>query len=106
MLTTSSPSLRHGARLLTHRSPLTSRVQVIAEVRDSKARQFLAQLPVTVATRSPSVEALAAVTAFAKATGDYAALSLNDLRVRRSSPPVLCCAECAAGARANLHARR
>jgi RNA-binding protein NOB1 len=50
-------------------------------VRDSKARAFLSQLHVDIAQRSPSAAALAAVTAFAKATGDYAALSLNDLRV-------------------------
>ncbi|ORZ35006.1 Nin one binding Zn-ribbon like-domain-containing protein [Catenaria anguillulae PL171] len=54
---------------------------VLAEVRDAAAREALARLPFTIETRNPSEEAMAAVSAFAKLTGDFASLSVTDLRV-------------------------
>lgn len=54
---------------------------VIREVRDARARARLALLDGVLIIRPPSSEALTAVTAFARATGDYSVLSLADLRV-------------------------
>lgn len=55
--------------------------QVIEEVRDAKARKFLAAFPLPIATKDPSPAALKAVADFARKTGDYAFLSAVDLRV-------------------------
>jgi len=55
--------------------------QVISEVRDAKAREFLKNFPFEIQTREPTPAALKAVAAFAKKTGDYAFLSGVDLRV-------------------------
>jgi len=55
--------------------------QVLSEVRDAKARQFMQNFPFEIIERDPSPEALKAVAAFARKTGDYAFLSPVDLRV-------------------------
>lgn len=55
--------------------------QVIEEIRDEKARQYLQSFPFEIETRDPTPVALQAVSAFAKKTGDYAFLSPVDLRV-------------------------
>ena len=55
--------------------------EVLRELRDRQARQMLASLPVELQTREPSGEALAAIKAFARQTGDLAALSVVDQRV-------------------------
>jgi RNA-binding protein NOB1 len=55
--------------------------QVIEEVRDARARQFLANFPFPIVTKDPSPAAMKAVAAFARKTGDYAFLSAADLRV-------------------------
>lgn len=54
---------------------------VIHEVRDARARSHLELLSGVLVVRLPSAEALAEVTRFSRATGDYAVLSLTDLRV-------------------------
>lgn len=54
---------------------------VIAEIRDKRARNALEHLPFTLQTREPSAEALNAVVNFSRKTGDFAYLSLTDLRV-------------------------
>lgn len=54
---------------------------VVNEVRDKRARMRLTILQSVLIVRAPSSEALAAVSSFAKATGDYHVLSLTDLRV-------------------------
>lgn len=54
---------------------------VVQEVRDARARARLSLLQGALILRVPSAEALAAVTEFARATGDYSSLSLTDLRV-------------------------
>lgn len=54
---------------------------VVQEVRDKRARMRLTVLQGVLVIRPPSSEALAAVSSFAKATGDYHVLSLTDLRV-------------------------
>ncbi|TMW58513.1 hypothetical protein Poli38472_010072 [Pythium oligandrum] len=54
---------------------------VVAEIRDKRARAILDALPFTLQTREPSAEAMKAVANFSRKTGDFASLSLTDLRV-------------------------
>lgn len=54
---------------------------VLDEIRDKRARAVLEQLPFTLQTREPSAESMTAVINFARKTGDFAYLSLTDLRV-------------------------
>ncbi|WVW81333.1 hypothetical protein I302_103324 [Kwoniella bestiolae CBS 10118] len=70
--------LRHLAGSF-HTTPM-----VLAELRDPKAREHWERLGLTgveVTVEHPSSEAMAAVTAFAKKTGDFAVLSTTDLSV-------------------------
>ncbi|KXS12670.1 hypothetical protein M427DRAFT_34668 [Gonapodya prolifera JEL478] len=60
---------------------LVTTPDVLAEVRDKRAKQSLAALAVDVLTRNPSEEAFDAVTSFAKKTGDFSVLSVTDLKV-------------------------
>ncbi|KAI8816098.1 Nin one binding Zn-ribbon like-domain-containing protein [Fimicolochytrium jonesii] len=55
--------------------------EVLAEIRDKRARQGLTTLPFDLETRVPSEEAVAAVVAFSKKTGDFASLSVTDMKV-------------------------
>ncbi|KAJ3043121.1 Nin1 binding protein [Rhizophlyctis rosea] len=97
-MSTSTAAISHGrdtvqtlvvdtAPLLQSRniSHLASRFitipEVMREVRDRQARQNLAALPFELEVKIPSEEALAAVVAFSKKTGDYASLSATDLKV-------------------------
>ena len=71
-----------GARLeRTDAEQLVTVPEVLREVRDPAARHLLATLPCEVEVREPSDEAMAAVSRFAKLTGDLPALSTVDLRV-------------------------
>lgn len=54
---------------------------VMAEIRDRRARSALERLPFTLQMREPSAEAMSAVVNFSRKTGDFAHLSLTDLRV-------------------------
>ncbi len=54
---------------------------VIQEVKDPNARMRLKLLEDVITLRMPSKEALSAVIEFAKASGDFATLSVTDLRV-------------------------
>ncbi len=53
----------------------------MTEIKDSKARRFVASLPVELKTRDPSEKDMAAVVSFSRLTGDFQFLSLTDLRV-------------------------
>ncbi|CAK8991018.1 RNA-binding protein NOB1, partial [Durusdinium trenchii] len=55
--------------------------EVLAEVRDRRARERLGVLPFELKTREPSDEAVAAVVRFAKKTGDLTVLSKPDIRI-------------------------
>ena len=55
--------------------------EVVREVRDQRARARLSLLDGSIILRAPSAEAMSATTAFARATGNYNALSLTDMRV-------------------------
>ncbi|KAF0690509.1 Aste57867_18099 [Aphanomyces stellatus] len=54
---------------------------VLAEIKDSKARRFVARLPVDLQTRDPSEKDMEAVVNFSRLTGDFQFLSLTDLRI-------------------------
>uniref|UniRef100_K3X822 C3H1-type domain-containing protein n=1 Tax=Globisporangium ultimum (strain ATCC 200006 / CBS 805.95 / DAOM BR144) TaxID=431595 RepID=K3X822_GLOUD len=54
---------------------------VVDEIRDKRSRSALERLPFTLQTREPSSEAMSAVVNFSRKTGDFAYLSLTDLRV-------------------------
>ncbi|DAZ93062.1 TPA: hypothetical protein N0F65_009736 [Lagenidium giganteum] len=54
---------------------------VLNEIRDKHARTKLQNLPFELKTREPSAESIQAVINFSRKTGDFAALSLTDLRV-------------------------
>jgi RNA-binding protein NOB1 len=53
--------------------------EVLAEVRDRRARELLAALPIKLETRLPSEASVEAVRAFAAKTGDLRALSRTDV---------------------------
>ncbi|KDN47444.1 hypothetical protein RSAG8_03584, partial [Rhizoctonia solani AG-8 WAC10335] len=59
--------------------------QVIAELKDPRAREYLERLELTSGVKlevlDPDVTSLAKVTAFSKKTGDYSVLSAADLRI-------------------------
>ena len=55
--------------------------EVIEEIRDSRSRHVLSTAPFHLNIRCPSAEAVSAVSAFAKKTGDYRVLSLADIKV-------------------------
>ncbi|KAJ1617454.1 hypothetical protein T492DRAFT_492852 [Pavlovales sp. CCMP2436] len=53
----------------------------MGEIRDRQARAGLQMLPFEIEVKEPSDEAIARVSAFARKTGDYAALSAPDIKV-------------------------
>jgi rRNA maturation endonuclease Nob1 len=55
--------------------------EVLGEVRDSKSRELLASLPFELEVKAPSDAAMKIVYDFAKKTGDFAALSLCDIKI-------------------------
>ena len=55
--------------------------EVIAEIRDSKSRERLQNLPYELKTLEPDAKSMKAVSDFAKQTGDLQAISFNDLKV-------------------------
>ena len=77
-----SGPLIKGVRLETlNADALVTVPEVLREIRDRRARDMLASLPVELETREPSGEAMAAIKDFARKTGDLPALSVVDLRV-------------------------
>ena len=70
---------------LSHLAPSGSRFiappEVLEEIRDSAAREHLANLPFEIEAMAPSNEAMVKVAAFARLTGDYRSLSVVDLKV-------------------------
>ena len=51
------------------------------EIRDESARLYLASLVNPIEVRAPSSESMKAVVEFAKKTGDYAVLSVTDMKL-------------------------
>ncbi|KAJ3097590.1 putative protein serine/threonine kinase, partial [Physocladia obscura] len=73
--------IHHGVRLEAVGRRIVTTADVLLEVRDRQARARMEMLVSDVETRAPSSEAVAAVAAFARATGDFHVLSAADLRV-------------------------
>ncbi len=69
----------NGFHLMAKR--LVTIEEVISEIRDSKSRDMLLKLPFELEICSPSEEAMLEVGKFAKKSGDFASLSLVDLKV-------------------------
>ncbi|KAI9499178.1 Nin one binding Zn-ribbon like-domain-containing protein [Zychaea mexicana] len=55
--------------------------EVITEVRSAHSREYLTRLPFEIQIEDPTEDAMKAVVEFSKKTGDYASLSLPDLKV-------------------------
>lgn len=60
---------------------LCSVPEVISEIRDKEARQRLEALPFPITMRQPQPHSIKFVNEFSKKTGDYASLSLADIKV-------------------------
>ncbi|KAJ3066238.1 Nin1 binding protein [Podochytrium sp. JEL0797] len=75
--------IKHGVRLDQIADEVVTIQEVLWEVRDLNARKNLqlAESLTNIKTRIPSDESVAAVSAFAKKTGDFAVLSSVDLKV-------------------------
>ncbi|KAI8050970.1 Nin one binding Zn-ribbon like-domain-containing protein [Syncephalis plumigaleata] len=71
--------LLNGHNLQRLATKLYAIPEVIAEVRDKKSRAILDQIDLTI--RSPTEEAMHAIIRFAKLTGDFAVLSMTDIKV-------------------------
>lgn len=71
----------HGGNFHTVANRLVTVEEVVAEIRDSKSREILLKLPFELEIHNPSDESMAAVARFAEKSGDFAALSLTDLKV-------------------------
>lgn len=71
----------HGRNFLNIAKKVVTVQEVIKEIRDPKARAFLESLPYSIEIRTPSDASLKFVADFAKKTGDFAALSLTDLKL-------------------------
>ncbi|KAJ3119283.1 Nin1 binding protein, partial [Irineochytrium annulatum] len=54
--------------------------EVLSEIRDKRSLEFLQSKNYVLQTKIPSQECLRDVMSFAKKTGDYAALSLTDMK--------------------------
>lgn len=55
--------------------------EVINEIRDSKSRALLENLPYEIEIMTPSDKAMKSVADFCRKTGDFAALSLTDMKL-------------------------
>ncbi|KAJ3109419.1 Nin1 binding protein [Phlyctochytrium planicorne] len=74
-------ALIKGYDLYSLRADCFTIPEVIAEIKDAQSQQAVLKLREMLKTRSPSEEAFAEVVAFAKKTGDFATLSVTDLKV-------------------------
>ncbi|KAF9432400.1 Nin1 binding protein [Entomortierella beljakovae] len=77
-----SPFLRGGAsKLRALAEKFYTIPEVLNEIRDRQARNDLAMLPFDIKVINPNETSVRAVADFARKTGDYAVLSVTDLRV-------------------------
>ena len=59
---------------------LVTLTEVVGELRDKETRQRLEVMPFDMTFRQPSVEGVKKISDFARKTGDYASLSVVDIR--------------------------
>lgn len=71
----------HGLSLYKTAKRIITVPDVIAEIKDSKAREMLEKLPFEIEERIPCQSSINIVAQFAKKTGDFAAISKTDLRL-------------------------
>lgn len=71
----------HGYAFHSIAKKLVTVSEVLAEIKDGKARALLDSLPYEIEIRAPSDASMRAVAEFARKTGDFAALSANDLKI-------------------------
>ena len=69
-----APLQAYGQNLVTLR-------EVVNEIRDKDTKQRLRSLPFPLEFMDPDPESIKVVTDFAKKSGDYASLSLTDIKV-------------------------
>ena len=81
VLVVDTGALVKGVRVDTMGRELVTVPEVVEEVRDRHTRAFVKHLPKRMLVREPSAEAISAVAAFARKTGDFASLSRPDLKV-------------------------
>ena len=70
-----------GISLTTKAEKFWTVPEVLAEIRDKRARAALASLPFTLEEKEPSHDAMVFMSRFAQQTGDYGTLSKTDLKV-------------------------
>ncbi|KAJ1340762.1 hypothetical protein BSLG_004856 [Batrachochytrium salamandrivorans] len=76
-----SGPLIKGHQLVHLANSFVTIAEVLAEIKDKKTRERVDNLPFELVVRTPSAEAMAAVIAFAKQTGDYSVMSATDIKI-------------------------
>ncbi|KAI8909058.1 Nin one binding Zn-ribbon like-domain-containing protein [Gorgonomyces haynaldii] len=76
-----APLIKSAYKLGQMSSNLVTVPEVMAELRDEQTRQEMERLPFEIKTRTPSEECMRWVIEFSKLTGDFAALSLADIKL-------------------------
>ncbi|KAI7875385.1 hypothetical protein K492DRAFT_104948, partial [Lichtheimia hyalospora FSU 10163] len=71
----------HGTTLVNVAREYYTCPEVIEEIRSSHSRQYLDQLPFEIKIEDPTENAMRAVLEFSKKTGDFASLSMPDIKV-------------------------
>ncbi|CDS09044.1 hypothetical protein LRAMOSA10404 [Lichtheimia ramosa] len=71
----------HGTTLVNVAREYYTCPEVIDEIRSSHSRQYLDQLPFEIKIEDPTESAMRAVIEFSKKTGDFASLSMPDIKV-------------------------
>ncbi|KAJ8654419.1 hypothetical protein O0I10_009860 [Lichtheimia ornata] len=71
----------HGTTLVNVAREYYTCPEVIEEIRSSHSRQYLDQLPFEIKIEDPTENAVRAVMEFSKKTGDFASLSMPDIKV-------------------------
>ncbi|KNC51147.1 RNA-binding protein NOB1 [Thecamonas trahens ATCC 50062] len=80
-LVVDSGALIKGANLRDMAKTFYTVPEVVQEIKDRHSRKQMRLMPDELVVREPSAEAVAAVANFARKTGDFAALSVADLKV-------------------------
>eukprot|EP01121_Diplochlamys_sp_Union-15-3_P016964 TRINITY_DN5884_c0_g1_i2.p1 TRINITY_DN5884_c0_g1~~TRINITY_DN5884_c0_g1_i2.p1 ORF type:complete len:447 (-),score=86.85 TRINITY_DN5884_c0_g1_i2:10-1308(-) len=76
-----SGAIIRSMKLETYGENFLTVPEVVQEIKDKKAKSYLAAFPYKIEYRNPTPQALKAVAEFSKKTGDYGSLSLTDLKI-------------------------
>ncbi|KAJ2998687.1 Nin1 binding protein [Globomyces sp. JEL0801] len=77
----SAPIIESAYKLFTLSDQLITVPEVIQELRDKKTLSILESMPFQIITKTPSEQAMKQIIQFSKLTGDFASLSLTDIKV-------------------------